>query len=63
MFPWVVNAALIAQHPANFQQNLGGEFGVAILNLYPLKAYGELTTTVIRLSGFGAHFDNQGWIQ
>jgi hypothetical protein len=35
VFPWVVNAALITQNPANFQQKLGDESGVAILNFYP----------------------------
>jgi hypothetical protein len=39
MFPWVVNAALITQHPANFQQKLVDEPGGAILHVYPLKAY------------------------
>jgi hypothetical protein len=39
MFPWVVNAALITQNPANFQQKLVDEPGVALLHSYPLKAY------------------------
>jgi transposase len=43
MFPWGVNAALITQKPANFQQKLVDEPRVAILHFYPLKAYVFLT--------------------
>lgn len=39
MFPWVVNATLIIKNPANFQQKLVDEPGVAILHFYPLQAY------------------------
>src|SRR6266566_3131065 len=39
LFPWVVNAALIAQNPAHCQQQLVDEPGVAIRHFYPLKAY------------------------
>ena len=40
VFPWMVNAAVIAQNPANFQQKLADEPGAVILYCYPLKAYG-----------------------
>ena len=39
VFPWGVNAAVIAQNSANFQQKLADEPCAVTLYCYPLKAY------------------------
>jgi hypothetical protein len=47
-----VNAALITQNPANFQQKLGDESGVAILNFYPPEGLPFNKVFILALVGF-----------